>query len=339
MEWKNSTKDAHEYKETVCHIQCDELIKENQSVLDEYLKFCSTQMVLPILNFNEKKLHLFGNMTSNIEAEKRFLELQNKLLSESSQKFIDEHVYWWYEAWDATWRLYIPKMITEIEQRYSSNKFNFTLLNDIGEKVSIDLNKYVETYGARTKRILRSKRYEHQPSYWTLTPFKQERVILHKESNEYLAVKHAFDETMNEHYTNLISIERIQNLCLFKQFSALHEDYIHKYGKDNNGTMRFLYHGCPDTAAKRIMERGFNRSYCGLNGCVYGRGVYFSSNASYSDKYATPDAIKQKRIFYSRVLIGKSMIGNSKICEPEDGYDTTTDGKHIFVCYHDSQVK
>jgi hypothetical protein len=121
----------------------------------------------------------------------------------------------------------------------------------------------------------------------------------------------------------LISIERIQNLRLFKQFCVSHEDFIVRYGKEDNGTMRFLYHGCPESASKRIIDRGFNRSYSGLNGkiytlkyifmnlkflgCLYGRGVYFSANAIYSDKYAIPNDRKEKRMLFSRVLIGRSM--------------------------------
>jgi hypothetical protein len=33
--------------------------------------------------------------------------------------------------------------------------------------------------------------------------------------------------------------------------------------------MRFLYHGCPEAASKKIIERGFNRSYSGVNGKIY----------------------------------------------------------------------
>lgn len=33
--------------------------------------------------------------------------------------------------------------------------------------------------------------------------------------------------------------------------------------------MRYLYHGCPELASKKIIERGFNRSYCGVNGKIY----------------------------------------------------------------------
>ncbi|CAF2505584.1 unnamed protein product [Rotaria sp. Silwood2] len=339
MEHENSNKSSDDYQETTCSIQCDILLQQNQSILNEYLEFCSMRLVLPILNFHTKQLHLFGYSKSNIEAEKRFFELQTELLVENTKKQnVESNIHWWYEAWDATWKLYNSKMTNEIEYYYKSNIFNFKLINDLGETVSIDINKMEEIYSGRIKRIRRLKIDEQQPSYWTLTPLNLERFILDDKSDEYLSIKDNFDQTMKGYYTIIIYIERIQNSRLFKQFCVLHEDFIARYGKEENGTMRFLYHGCPEPASKKIIEKGFNRSYCGINGCLYGRGVYFSSNASYSNRYAHSNETEEKRIFYSRVLIGRSMIGHSNICEPEDGYDTTTDGTHIFVCYYDSQV-
>ena len=47
------------------------------------------------------------------------------------------------------------------------------MLNEIGEKVTIDLNKFEEIYGTRIKRIRRSKLDEQQPTYWTLTPLNK----------------------------------------------------------------------------------------------------------------------------------------------------------------------
>ena len=35
-----------------------------------------------------------------------------------------------------------------------------------------------------------------------------------------------------------------------------------------------------------ICSTGFNRSYCGVNGTVYGNGVYFARRASYSHSYS-----------------------------------------------------
>lgn len=74
----------------------------------------------------------------------------------------------------------------------------------------------------------------------------------------------------------MISIERIQNLRLFKQYHVSYEDYLVRYGRENDGTMRFLYHGCPESAAKRIIDRGFNRSYCGLHGGLFNSRNIFS---------------------------------------------------------------
>ncbi|CAF1179566.1 unnamed protein product [Rotaria sp. Silwood1] len=338
MEDKNSNKLSDDYQESTCSIQCDTLLQRNQSIVNDYFKFCSTQLVLPILNFNTKQLHLYGYSKSNTEAKKRFLELQTELLVENTKKQkIENNICWWYEAWDGTWRLYNTQITNEIEDYYKLNIYNFTLINELGENISIDINKMEEIYGQRIKRIRRSKIDEQQPPYWTLTPLNFEKFILDNKSDEYISIKDNFDKTMRGLYIMLISIERIQNLLLFKQFCVLHEDFIDRYGKEDNGTMRFLYHGCPELASKKIMEKGFNRSYCGINGCCYGQGVYFSSNASYSNTYAKPNERQEKRIFYSRVLIGRSMIGHSSIRVPKDGYDTTTDGTHIFVCYYDSQ--
>jgi hypothetical protein len=59
--------------------------------------------------------------------EKRFLELQNELLITNVKEQAAKGVHWWYEAWDATWQLYSPKIISDIEYHYKSNKFNVSI--------------------------------------------------------------------------------------------------------------------------------------------------------------------------------------------------------------------
>ncbi|CAF2013767.1 unnamed protein product [Rotaria magnacalcarata] len=326
-----------DYIEKVCTLQYDELLKENESALNEYADFCSTRQILSIFNFDNKRLHLFGSSMSTKQAEKRFFDLQNEILINNiKQRKIDD-VLWWYETWDSTWQQYNLNISSDIEHHYKTNVSSILILNELGERVKIDFQKLEELYGTRIKRIRRSKVDPLQPIHWKLTPMNIERILLEHDSNEYNWVQENFDKKMKGHYATLTSIERIQNMRLFKQFLILHEEYLHKYGQVNDGTMHYLYHGCPESAAKKIIERGFNRSYCGINGCVYGRGVYFSRDASYSDKYAKVNEKNEKRMLYSRVLLGRSMIGNSTMYEPEDGYDTTTNGTHIFVCYYDSQ--
>ncbi|CAF3882142.1 unnamed protein product, partial [Rotaria sp. Silwood1] len=43
-------------------------------------------------------------------------------------------------------------------------------------------------------------------------------------------------------------------------------------------------------------------------------------------------------MFLARVLIGKTTIGNSSMKTRPLGFDSTTDGNHIFVTYHDAQA-
>ena len=64
--------------------------------------------------------------------------------------------------------------------------------------------------------------------------------------------------------------------------------------------------------------------------------VYFHAQAQYSHSYAKPSASGQRTMFLARVLIGKTSVGNSQMKVPPPGYDTTTDGTHIFVTYHDA---
>lgn len=105
----------------------------------------------------------------------------------------------------------------------------------------------------------------------------------------------------------------------------------------------FLFHGTTSEAADKILANGFNRSYCGRNGTVFGRGVYFARDISYSlqTTYSPADANGKKIVIASRVLIGKTMIGNNTLLEPSPGYDSTVNSLSdptIFVVYKDFQA-
>ena len=43
-------------------------------------------------------------------------------------------------------------------------------------------------------------------------------------------------------------------------------------------------------------------------------------------------------MFVARVLVGKTTPGNRSMKTPPAGFDSTTDGRHIFVTYHDVQA-
>jgi hypothetical protein len=65
--------------------------------------------------------------------------------------------------------------------------------------------------------------------------------------------------------------------------------------------------------------------------------VYFATDALYSDSYAKVNSSRERCMFVVKVLIGKSIEGNSSMKVCPVGYDSTTNGSNIFVAYHDAQ--
>lgn len=79
---------------------------------------------------------------------------------------------------------------------------------------------------------------------------------------------------------------------------------------------RWLWHGTTADSAKKIVRNGFNRSFCGANGTVYGDGVYFASSAKLSMRYASPDGQGRRYIFLCSVLCGRFAQGHRGMKEP-----------------------
>ena len=82
---------------------------------------------------------------------------------------------------------------------------------------------------------------------------------------------------------------------------------------------------------------------------VYGKGVYFARDASYSHSYSAPDANSQRHMYYAQVLTGEYTVGNSSMLAPPAKnpqvdanvlFDSTVDSVSnpaIFVVYQDTQ--
>lgn len=105
----------------------------------------------------------------------------------------------------------------------------------------------------------------------------------------------------------------------------------------------WLFHGTTHVAFPNILEKGFNRSYCGRNATVYGRGVYFARDIQYSAQrtYSPPDETGIKVVIAARVLVGRAILGNAGMIEPGASFDTTVDSTAspaIFVVYKDFQA-
>ncbi|XP_078382167.1 protein mono-ADP-ribosyltransferase PARP15-like [Oculina patagonica] len=162
-------------------------------------------------------------------------------------------------------------------------------------------------------------------------------------SSEYQAVMSKFHATVPG--VNIVKIERIQNTFLYQSYMVRKQ----KLDKDIGGNSELqLFHGTDGKNISDINETGFNRSYCGINGTAYGRGVYFARDASYSAnaKYAGGVA-GSRHMYLARVLVGQYCLGNPSMITPPPKnpiiqtvlYDSVVDNlanPTIFVVFFDS---
>lgn len=145
-------------------------------------------------------------------------------------------------------------------------------------------------------------------------------------------------------------IQRIQNTGLWGPFAAKRIQ-IMRHNTDGYPMMReFAFHGTTATVAEMIIQRGFDRNFCGRNATYFGKGVYFARDASYSAQktYSAPDAAGVQRMFAVHVLHGYYCKGVKDALSPEvrdqatgQLYDSTTDDPKnpgMWVTYRDSQA-
>ena len=80
----------------------------------------------------------------------------------------------------------------------------------------------------------------------------------------------------------------------------------------------WLFHGTDEDTVPMICQMGFNRSFCGKNATVYGKGVYFARDASYSSSttYSQPNAQGMQHMFLCRIVIGEYCRGVQNALAP-----------------------
>uniref|UniRef100_A0A3B3HJV2 Poly [ADP-ribose] polymerase n=1 Tax=Oryzias latipes TaxID=8090 RepID=A0A3B3HJV2_ORYLA len=144
-----------------------------------------------------------------------------------------------------------------------------------------------------------------------------------------------------------ITIDRVQNSCLWQSFQLLKKQMELKNKHNNNE--KVLFHGTSADSTDQINTKGFNRSYAGRNGAMFGNGSYFAVDPAYSaQNYAQPDNQGHKRMYQARVLVGDFTQGSSGMIIPPsksgqsaDLYDSVTDNINsptMFVVFNDTQA-
>ena len=169
-----------------------------------------------------------------------------------------------------------------------------------------------------------------------ISPTFQQQV-LDINCEEYCIVARNFFQTLPDR--TIYSIIKVHNKICWDNFV----EKVKLYSESNQNTLLIkpLFHGSSGTDPEVIMRDhvGFRtgKSSCGM----WGRGIYFAVNASYSDDYAYYDKVnKYRSMFLSNVFVGnpKFETDDRQITHPPKGYHSVTGitkGTTVYILYED----
>ncbi|CAF2131733.1 unnamed protein product [Rotaria magnacalcarata] len=316
------------------HYKQHVLKKWTQPAINAFYKFCFHQQVVPDMSIVIGCVKLFGSKESVTEVENEYYREQAKQSEQARLMAIARDIIWAFEKDDKNWEKYVPELNALIEDAYTSQLETFEYTDDKSIEYIIDLKQNIETCINSQQQRLITRHVDHGlPPHWQLQTENVARFSLDENSDEYKDARGVFNKTMSNKYDTILRIERIQNKQWYTQYNS------YKSFSSKKDTERKLFHGCRQESIDLIINSFFNRSFAGVNGTVYGQGAYFSANASYSHNYAKPSTQNSERyMFVVSVIVGKSTLGNTNMKIPPAGFDSTTDGDHIYVTYRDDQA-
>eukprot|EP00118_Oscarella_pearsei_P009646 m.56240 g.56240 ORF g.56240 m.56240 type:complete len:2135 (+) comp34579_c0_seq4:365-6769(+) len=271
---------------------------------------------------------------------------------------VSSKVTWQWQADNDSWAAFHKKVNLECEKSYNEGKSTFTV-SDGRTKYEVDLGRMVQICDGKQRRIKRQEvltegTFEYPPTWISKTDSGQAAIIpVSTSSQEFKDIAGNFTSALGKISATIRKIERIENPMMFQLFAHAKEFLAKKRAKEiasRKAVLQLeLYHGTAEHAVQHIVDQGFNRIYAGKAvGKLYGPGVYFAKNSSFSYDYAQPNAQRERKMFLCHVLMGLSTVGNSQLLEPPvidtsksftDRYDSTVNdmtNTTIFVsCYRD----
>ncbi|XP_065837855.1 protein mono-ADP-ribosyltransferase PARP14-like isoform X2 [Oscarella lobularis] len=181
------------------------------------------------------------------------------------------------------------------------------------------------------------------PASWTCQTVSDpvKRIPLGPQSAEFRQVSQAFSSTLGGKLTNVVCIERVENVALYQKYIHERETLAEKRKAE-----------IAKDSVEQIIAHGFNRSFAGkAAGRAFGGGVYFAHSSSTSHHYTKVNGTGNRTMFYCYVLMGLTIVGTPTMVEPPliqassskvDRYDSTvnsTSNPTIFVsCYRDNMA-
>ncbi|KAG7355278.1 receptor family ligand binding protein [Nitzschia inconspicua] len=196
------------------------------------------------------------------------------------------------------------------------------------------------------------------PSHWDpiKNPLIAQRHSLDPKSPEYHRVGSAFLSSLKSKKLKIHGIERIQNMGMWQSYVVKRQTICYRETELDRpqALQRFekcwLWHGTNKEVYEKIIQQGFNRSFCGKNATLWGKGVYFARDAEYSSRevYSSPDNRGIKYVMACRVMVGEYCVGKRDAITPDvrcsrthSLFDSTVDrlmNPSIYVTYHDAQA-
>ena len=157
------------------------------------------------------------------------------------------------------------------------------------------------------------------------------------ESREWVEVRALVHKTLP--HARLVKLERVQNDELWKRFYHARTTMEESKKEINE---KYLFHGTggQDPAVIINDEKGFDFRYA-QEGSLWGTGVYFAVDASYSDRpryvYTKPGGTL-KQLLLAQVLTGKSYtsVYNRTLKMPPSGFDTVngiSNNSRVYTVY------
>ncbi|XP_059395063.1 protein mono-ADP-ribosyltransferase PARP14-like [Carassius carassius] len=281
-------------------------------------------------------------------AESRIRDIIRKVEKIENRKRVailtSSTVEWQYRS-GRKFKPFDPYTNCDLEEAFNLQKTSVQIKIN-SEVYNVDIVCKKATRGGKQVELKRVQLKASLPLNWEDMEGQQVVIIeLKADSQEFTDVEKEFRKTGLSN--NIIKIERVQNCALWRNYMIKKEELEDKNKHKNNE--KLLFHGTGPDTTDQINNQGFNRSFAGKNGAMYGNGTYFAVDPSYSVKgYSTPDAKGHKRIYLARVLVGDFTQGKKGLRTPPkrnskgvDLYDSVTDKSNnpsMFVIFNDVQA-
>ncbi|TRZ00262.1 hypothetical protein DNTS_003714 [Danionella cerebrum] len=286
-------------------------------------------------------------------AQNRVLEMIRKVERNETRKrdalIVSTMVKWEYQDKNDVFKSFDMMINYDLEMAFQTKQTTVWIQIDGDEYDANVIRKKAKSSGKRIKlnRIdLEDLSKRSLPSHWD--DMKGNPVVLVNltvGSTEYSEVETEFTKTALR--STIISIERVQNSTLWRNYMIKKEELEQKNNHQNNE--KRLFHGTAADSTDHINNTGFNRSYAGMNGAMFGKGSYFAVDPNYSAQgYSKPDRKGHKRMYLARVLVGDFTKGSPGLLAPPaktsstaDLYNSVTDNVRnpgMFVIFNDVQA-